>query len=60
MNGAVAKWGRLSDVATPVNARLAELVDDVAAHPDRRARLRHNPELFLAKMAETAEAASKG
>ena len=63
MNGAVAKWGRLSDVATPVNARLAELVDDVAAHPDRRARLRHNPELFLAEIAETAEtaeAASKG
>ena len=63
MNGAVAKWGRLSDVATPVNARLAELVDDVAAHPDRRVRLRHKPELFLAEIAETAEtaeAASKG
>lgn len=58
MNGAVAKWGRLSDVATPVNARLAELVDDVAAHPERRARLRHNPELFLAEMAETADAAA--
>jgi 2-dehydropantoate 2-reductase len=51
MNGAVASWGRSSGVATPVNARLAELVDDVAAHPDRRAWLRHNPERFLAELA---------
>jgi 2-dehydropantoate 2-reductase len=54
MNGAVSNWGRLSDVATPVNARLAELVEDVAAHPDRRAWLRHHPERFLAELAETA------
>jgi hypothetical protein len=54
MNGAVAKWGRLSDVATPVNARLAELVEDVAAHPDRRTWLRHRPDRFLAEMAISA------
>ena len=54
MNGAVANWGRLSDVATPVNTRLAELVEDVAAHPDRRALLRHNPERFLVELAEPA------
>jgi hypothetical protein len=41
-------------VATPVNARLSELVEDVAAHPDRRVWLRHNPERFLAEMAVPA------
>jgi 2-dehydropantoate 2-reductase len=54
MNGAVARFGRQVGVATPVNARLAELVEDVAAHPDRRAWLRHNPERFLAELAEPA------
>ena len=57
MNGAVASYGRLSDVATPVNARLAELVEDVAAHPDRRTWLRHNPERFLAELARPADPA---
>lgn len=57
MNGAVAKWGRLSDVATPVNARLTELVEDVAAHPDRRTWLRHRPDRFLAEMAIPARSA---
>jgi 2-dehydropantoate 2-reductase len=54
MNGAVAAAGRPHNVATPVNARLSELVEDVAAHPDRRVWLRHNPERFLAEMAVPA------
>ncbi len=54
MNGAVARFGRRLGIATPVNARLAELVDDVAAHPDRRAVLRHDAERFLAEMAAPA------
>lgn len=55
MNGAVASFGKRSGVATPVNARLAELVEDVAAHPDRRAWLRHHPERLLAELAEPIE-----
>jgi 2-dehydropantoate 2-reductase len=58
MNGAVARFGRGLGVATPVNARLTELVDDVAAHPDRRALLRHNPERFLAELAAQAAQAA--
>jgi 2-dehydropantoate 2-reductase len=54
MNGAVARFGRQLGVPTPVNARLAELVEDVAAHPDRRALLRRNPGRFLAELAEPA------
>jgi 2-dehydropantoate 2-reductase len=54
MNGAVARFGRQLGVPTPVNARLAELVEDVAAHPDRRAWLRRSPERFLAELAEPA------
>ena len=37
MNGAVARAGAELGVATPVNARLAALVDEVAAQPERRA-----------------------
>jgi hypothetical protein len=50
----VAAAGRPHNVATLVNARLSELVEDVAAHPDRRVWLRHNPERFLAEMAVPA------
>ena len=55
MNGAVARFGRQVGVTTPVNARLAEMVEDVAAHPDRRAWLRHDPRRFLAELAGLAE-----
>ena len=55
MNGAVARYGRELGVATPVNARLAELVEDVAAHPDRREWFRRNPERLLAELAEPIE-----
>lgn len=54
MHGAVARFGLQIGVATPVNARLADLVEDVAAHPDRRLWLRHNPERFLAELEEGA------
>jgi len=45
-------------VTTPVNARLAEMVEDVAAHPDRRAWLRHDPRRFLAELAGLASPGS--
>lgn len=51
MNGAVARLGARVGVATPVNARLAALVDEVATNPSRRAWLRGHPERFLAEMA---------
>jgi 2-dehydropantoate 2-reductase len=50
MNGAVAGYGDLLRIPTPVNSLLAELVDDVAAHPDRRAWLRRQPERLLAEL----------
>ncbi len=50
MNGAVARVGQQLGIPTPVNARLTDLVEDVAAHPDRRAWLRHDPERFLAEL----------
>ena len=49
MNGAVARAGERLGVPTPVNARLAELVEDVAAHPERRQWLRHHPERLQAE-----------
>lgn len=51
MNGAVARFGAEHGVPTPVNARLAALVDEVATDPSRRAWLRHRPERLLAEMA---------
>jgi hypothetical protein len=50
MNGAVARIGAEHGVAAPVNTRLAALVDDVAANPERRAWLRGHPERLLAEM----------
>jgi 2-dehydropantoate 2-reductase len=50
MNGAVASQGKELGVPTPVNARLARLVEEVAADPERRAHLRGNPEAFLAEL----------
>ncbi len=54
MNGAVASFGAENGVSAPVNARLAELVDEVAANPDRRAYFRHNPGRLLADLASTS------
>ncbi len=51
MNGAVARIGAEHGVATPVNARLAALVEDVATRPERRAWLRGRPERLLAELA---------
>jgi len=51
MNGAVARAGAELGVATPVNAHLAALVDDVATNPVRRAWLRGQPERLLAELA---------
>lgn len=48
--GAVARAGEEAGVAAPVNARLATLVDDVAAHPGRREWLRGHPERLLAEL----------
>jgi 2-dehydropantoate 2-reductase len=56
MNGAVARFGVVTAVPTPVNSLLAELVDDVAAHPQRRAALRRNPDRLLAELLGTADA----
>ncbi len=50
MNGAIARFGGELGVVTPVNARLADLVEEVAAQPDRRSRLRHHPERLLAEL----------
>ena len=51
MNGAVAAFGESVGVQAPVNARLAELVDDVAEHPERRAWFRGRPDRFIAELA---------
>jgi 2-dehydropantoate 2-reductase len=51
MNGAVARAGGGLGVATPVNARLADLVEDVAGNPERRAWFRGHPERLLAELA---------
>jgi hypothetical protein len=50
MNGAVARAGAALGVATPVNAHLAALVDDVATNPERRTWLRGHPERLLAEL----------
>jgi 2-dehydropantoate 2-reductase len=51
MNGAVARSGAQLGLETPVNTRLAALVDEVATNPIRRAWLRCHPERLLAEMA---------
>lgn len=53
MNGAVARMGSEAGVATPINARLAALVDEVATDPTRRAWFRGHPERLLADLAGT-------
>jgi 2-dehydropantoate 2-reductase len=48
--GAVARFGAEVGVATPVNARLATLVDEVAMNPERREWFRGNPDRLLAEL----------
>jgi 2-dehydropantoate 2-reductase len=48
--GAVAGAGERAGVAAPTSARLAALVDEVAANPTRRAFLRGHPERLLAEL----------
>jgi ketopantoate reductase len=55
MNGAVARFGIVTAVPTPVNGLLVDLVDDVVADPERRAALRRNPRRLLAEMLGTAD-----
>jgi 2-dehydropantoate 2-reductase len=55
MNGAVAGGGRA--VPAPVNARLAALVEEVAADPARRAWFNGNPDRLLAELSESVDAA---
>ncbi len=55
MNGAVARAGAELEIRTPVNARLAELVDEVASDPQRRAWLRGHPERLIAALAESGD-----
>jgi 2-dehydropantoate 2-reductase len=51
MNGAVASFGKDAGIATPVNARLAALVDEVATDPARRAYFRGRPDRLRQEMA---------
>ncbi len=50
MNGAVARVGAELAIPTPVNARLAELVDEVAANPERRAWFGGHAERLIADL----------
>ena len=50
MNGAVVRAGAEVGVAAPVNARLAALVHDIAANPERRAWFGGHPERLLAEV----------
>jgi 2-dehydropantoate 2-reductase len=52
MNGAVVRAGARLGIATPVNARLALLVDEVAADPERRAWFQGRPERLYSEIAE--------
>jgi 2-dehydropantoate 2-reductase len=51
MNGAIARIGAEVGIATPLNARLAALVDEVAAQPERRAWFRGRPDRLLSELA---------
>jgi 2-dehydropantoate 2-reductase len=60
MNGAVARTGAEVGVPAPVNSRLAVLVDEVAADPERRAWFKGNPERLLAELAFGGKAGAAG
>jgi hypothetical protein len=53
INGGVARAGESLGVATPVNAALARLVDEVAASPERRAWFRGRPDRLVAEVNTT-------
>jgi hypothetical protein len=55
MNGAVARAGAELGIPTPVNARLAELVEEVASDPHRRAWLRGHPERLAGELAAAGD-----
>jgi 2-dehydropantoate 2-reductase len=48
LNGAVAAAADGIDLGAPVNAALAELIEELAADPSRRETFRNNPEALLA------------
>ncbi len=50
MNGAVAEHGARQGIATPVNATLARLTEEVAQNPERRAFFRGRPDRLLAEV----------
>jgi 2-dehydropantoate 2-reductase len=52
LNGAVAAAAARAGVAAPVNSRLAELVDEAAADPERRAWFRGRPGRLLEAIGE--------
>jgi 2-dehydropantoate 2-reductase len=47
LNGAIARAGAERGVPAPVNARLAEIVNDVACDPDRRALFARRPDRLV-------------
>jgi 2-dehydropantoate 2-reductase len=47
LNGAVAEAAARTGIAAPVNGRLAALVDEAAADPERRAWFRGRPGRLL-------------
>ena len=53
LNGAVAEAAARAGVEAPVNARLAALVDEAAADPDRRAWFRGRPGRLLEALGES-------
>ena len=50
MNGAVARRAGELGIPAPINERLAQLVADVALHPDRREWFRHRPDRLLLEL----------
>jgi len=50
LNGATVDLGKETGVATPVNAMLTQLVDQVTESPELRARFRDNPEALLEQL----------
>jgi 2-dehydropantoate 2-reductase len=53
MNGAVARVGETTGIATPVNRRLTELVSEVSGDLDRQAWFRRRPDRLLAAIADS-------
>ncbi len=50
MNGAVAEHGARLGIATPINATLARLTEEVAQNPERRVFFRGRPDRLLAEV----------